>query len=653
MGRRLRRIAVVVLASVVTGDSPTILSADVETLLAGQSWLPLLARSDVAGYVSSRLPPPQQVPTSTTDASRVRARILDEVILRGEATSWAQRSIDTKWGPLDVHEGYSVQELSFDAVPGLRIPAQLYRPHPLSRRPTPVMLALTGHEPEGMATEYARARCVSLARRGVITLNVEFLGYGKLGRPGLSHERMHLLDLVGTPGLSVFYLAARRALDVLLSVEGADPYRVGVSGHSGGGWQTLLLSALDTRVTLAAPVAGYADLRTRLEVLSNLGDSEQLAPDFGTVADYTHLTALLAPRATLLTFNNGDDCCFAAEVTLPPLLEAARPAFARKPAALRVHVDRTSLSHNYGRGNREALYALLGEEWFADEHYDPTEADVEASAPTDVVRPSDSWAPTSTTTFASLADALVRARPTRTSRAELREVLRYPTYTATSSSPASARRAGLTAHYHRVVIRAADAAVWTLPVIELTRGRPTKTVIMIADGGMLSLGPAAADALREGRRVLLVDPLYFGVSKPDRKAFRYALMLGVVGERLLGIQAAQLEALGRWAQASGWTQLSLEALGPRASLAALAAAAASDDVIGELRLAQSLSSLHQLIEGQIAYDDWPAALTPRLFTVTDIPALRQLVEPRPQLDHRRLDTINELQVHFPSMLPGD
>jgi cephalosporin-C deacetylase-like acetyl esterase len=40
-----------------------------------------------------------------------------------------------------------------------------------------------------------------------------------------------------------------RALDILLHHDHADPERVAVAGLSGGGWQTIFFSALDTRVT--------------------------------------------------------------------------------------------------------------------------------------------------------------------------------------------------------------------------------------------------------------------------------------------------------------------------------------------------------------------------------------------------------------------
>ena len=90
---------------------------------------------------------------------------------------------------------------------------------------------------------------------------------------------MNQLDLCGTSGLAVFYLAMERALDVLVDLPHADVDRVAMAGLSGGGWQTILLSSLDRRVTLANPVAGYSSFKTRVEFFADIGDSEQAPTD--------------------------------------------------------------------------------------------------------------------------------------------------------------------------------------------------------------------------------------------------------------------------------------------------------------------------------------------------------------------------------------
>src|SRR5581483_6049832 len=122
----------------------------------------------------------------------------------------------------------------------------------------------------------------------------------------------------------------------------------------------------ETRVTLTDPVAGYSSFLTRGQHFSDLGDSEQTPCDLATVVDYTHLTAMMAPKPTLLTFNAKDDCCFAAGHALPPLLEAAGPIFKLYgwPENLRSHVNENPGNHNYGLDNRQAFYRMLGDHWF-------------------------------------------------------------------------------------------------------------------------------------------------------------------------------------------------------------------------------------------------------------------------------------------------
>ncbi len=189
----------------------------------------------------------------------------------------------------------------------------------------------------------------------------------------------------GEAGLAPHFLDMSRGLDVLLSLPYADEKRVAVSGLSGGGWQTIFISSLDPRVTLCNPVAGYSSFRTRSRFPSDLGDSEQTPNDLATVADYTHLTAMLAGRAALLTFNAKDDCCFASDHAMQPLLDAAEPIFQLYGQArrLRTHVNQDPGTHNFEVDNRQALYRVVGEEFFPnDKSFDPHEIDSQSEVKT-------------------------------------------------------------------------------------------------------------------------------------------------------------------------------------------------------------------------------------------------------------------------------
>ncbi|HEX8199392.1 MAG TPA: acetylxylan esterase, partial [Isosphaeraceae bacterium] len=147
----------------------------------------------------------------------------------------------------------------------------------------PAVLNVNGHDGQGKAADYKQIRCINQAKRGMRALNVEWLGMGQLAGGGNGHGLINAIDLCGTSGIAVHYLYLARAIDLLLSLEHADPGRVAVTGLSGGGWQTIFISALDPRVKLCVPVAGYSSFRTRVRHHSDLGDSEQTPCDLATV----------------------------------------------------------------------------------------------------------------------------------------------------------------------------------------------------------------------------------------------------------------------------------------------------------------------------------------------------------------------------------
>ena len=318
-------------------------------------------------------------------ADKVRQDALDQVVFRGEAAKWRDAKCQVEWqDTIDGGEGYRIKKLRYEALPGLWIPALLYEPTKLDGK-TPVFLNVNGHDGKGKAAGYKQIRCINLAKRGIIALNLEWIGMGQLRSPGFAHGKINQLDLCGTSGVGTHFLAMKRGIDILLAHANADPARVGVAGLSGGGWQTIFISGLDTRVTLANPVAGYSSFLTRIANYADLGDSEQTPTDLGAVADYAHLTAMLAPRVALLTFNEKDNCCFAAPHALPPLLEAARPVYQLAGVAenLHDHINYDPGNHNFERDNREALYKVIGRHWFAgDAMFSPNEIECAAEVKT-------------------------------------------------------------------------------------------------------------------------------------------------------------------------------------------------------------------------------------------------------------------------------
>ncbi len=591
--------------------------------------------AEVQTFTENRVPALPDITTREiweTVAARTRRDVLEKVVFR-DATSRAWRDAPARVEWLDTvpgTSGYTLRKLRYEALPGLWIPALLYLPDGVTGR-IPVHLAVNGHDKDGKAAPYKQLRCIHLARHGIASLNVEWFAQGQLRTDGFVHYRMNQLDLCGVSGIAPFYLAMSRGLDVLLSQPYADRARVAVSGLSGGGWQTIFISSLDTRVTLANPVAGYSSFRTRARHTSDLGDSEQTPNDLATVADYTHLTALLGGRHALLTYNAQDNCCFASDHALPPLLDAAEPVFRLYGSASRLgaHINTDPGTHNFELDNRQALYRFVGDAFFpSGSGWSAVEssglaAEVKTAAQLDVPLPADNL------DFHRLARTAAAALP-RTpapTREKLAALVRY------SSPAAVATRTGddTTGDSRAVFRRIRIGDTWTVPVVELTRTGPAPagTTVLVADGGRASVAARTAALLAAGQRVLAVDPFYFGESKITARDFLYALLVAAVGDRPLGLQATQLAAVARWAAAEfpGHT-VALESSGPRLSLAALVAAALEPAAIASLRQTDPLPSLHEVLRQNWSVDKYPELFCFGLLESFDVPQLRALVGPR-------------------------
>ena len=135
---------------------------------------------------------------------------------------------------------------------------------------------------------------------------------------------------------------------------------LGVTGLSGGAWQTGVLSGLDERVAAAAPVSGYFAFLSAIERNADVGDMEYNPPDLGI--DYTHLTALRAPRPTLLMFSAEDNYYVGrAALTKPYLYDQIRPFFRLfgKEEAFEWHENTDPGTHNYELDNRQQSYRFF------------------------------------------------------------------------------------------------------------------------------------------------------------------------------------------------------------------------------------------------------------------------------------------------------
>lgn len=570
-------------------------------------------------------------------AAQLRRDVLEQIVFRGSAARWRDCPCRVQWldtiagGP-----GYKIRKFRYECLSGMWIPGLLYLPENLAGK-VPLAVHVNGHAPEGKAVEYKQLRSINLAKRGMLVLDLEWFGMGQLRTAGFSHYRMNQLDLCGASGLAPFYLAMSRALDLGLALPNVDPKRVAVSGLSGGGWQTILISSLDERVTLANPVAGYGSFATNI-AFDDMGDSEQAPSEMAIVADYAHLTALRAPRPTLLTYNAGDDCCFKSGHTLEPLLQAARPIFELYGAGgkLRSHVNHVPGTHNFEQENREQHYAVLGDFFYPQDPSFaraeiPSQAEIKTAAELHVPLPEDNL------DFHRLAVGLLAEVPRdaelpadkkaaeawqRERRDHLIAILKAPKYDVTAAEQSG----------ESWKLKLGQS--WTVPAVQFAAAsdKPRAISLVVDDRGRTNTAAAISRRLAAGDAIWAVDPLLWGESKikaqdPD---YLYPLFVAAVGERALGIQAAQLAGIARWLrERHPGLPITLVAEGPRSSMAALVATAIEPAAVSAAEVASAPASLKQLIEEDKTVETAPELFAFGLLAEFDIRQIVAISAPRP------------------------
>lgn len=464
--------------------------------LLGRPMLSSSAAFDsIQRYVLARLPAlPKLVDTATAqaDAAALRQRLLDEIVFRGVPSSWREAPLDVEWldeiagGP-----GYHIRKLRYQALPGMWIPALLYVPDDLpDAARVPVVVNYSGHWTTGKVTPHQQIPSINQAKRGMLALSIEWFGMGQLNTPGYSHDLEHHLNLTGLSGLGAFYLAADRAIDVALSLANADPERIAVAGVSGGGWQSITVGALDPRVSVVNSIAGFSDLRSRVLYPADLGDGEQMVPDFSTIADYTHLVRMVAPRWQLLIYNAKDNCCFRADHALTPMLQAGDPLYALfgQPGRLRSYINEVPGTHNFETDNRQQHYRLLGDAFYpGDTAYSAVEIDsqseLKTAAQLSVPLPSDNL------DLLGLAAAQAQAEPLelpptdpdeldawrQDARVRLAYLVRAPSFIADPSELTQAQScdgsSAVQVHWWKLAM----GSSWQVPAIEFVPTAPGST----------------------------------------------------------------------------------------------------------------------------------------------------------------------------------
>jgi dienelactone hydrolase len=249
-------------------------------------------------------------------------------------------------------DGYTVENVAIETIPGVYLCGSLYRPAK-GKGPFPAVLCTHGHADNTDLNKYGRYRpdhqyrCAMLARMGAVVFSYEMFAWGE--------SRLQVASEVHRTGLALTMqtVNSMRVIDFLTSLPYVDPKRIGMTGESGGGTQTFLLTALDDRVSVSVPVVmvssyfyGGCPCESGLPIHS--------CSDVGT--NNAEIAAMASPRP-MLVISDGDDWTKHVPEIEFPYLQKVYDLYGKKENVENVHF--ATEGHDYGISKRMAMYDFM------------------------------------------------------------------------------------------------------------------------------------------------------------------------------------------------------------------------------------------------------------------------------------------------------
>ena len=172
--------------------------------------------------------------------------------------------------PLDVthvrtveRDGYTVEVLHYQSLPGFYVSANLYKPQK-GKAPFPAVIWGPGHSPDPNGAKALRQNyAIPWVRAGYICLMIDPIQVAEIY--GI-HHGLYSMDFYdwlsrGYTPAGIEAWNAMRGVDYLLTRPDVDGDKLTINGVSGGGHLSWMTGAADDRIAVVQPVAGTADIQ--------------------------------------------------------------------------------------------------------------------------------------------------------------------------------------------------------------------------------------------------------------------------------------------------------------------------------------------------------------------------------------------------------
>jgi hypothetical protein len=249
-------------------------------------------------------------------------------------------------------DGYTVENIAFEVLPGVYTCASLYKPAKIKGK-IPVVLCPDGHWEKHRYRADCQYRCASLARMGCMAISYDLFAWGE------SLLQFKTEDHRRSLAMTVQTLNAFRILDYMLKLKEADTSRVAISGGSGGGSHTMLVTALDDRIKLSVPVVMVSSYHSG-GCPCESGMPVHLC---GGGTNNVEIASMAAPRPQLVVSDGGDWTAHVPEIEFP-FLQKMYGYYGKTDQVENVHLPQEK--HDYGINKRTALYEFIGKHFHLD-----------------------------------------------------------------------------------------------------------------------------------------------------------------------------------------------------------------------------------------------------------------------------------------------